>query len=312
MPPTGDCAQLPACSLGRIPKLACLLLILHNQGWVLTASLSLSQGWSKSSNAGLSLAGRFGRALCTCSPATCQSELSTPLGVLCRGRPRGEGFSCGTVSCARPQGGRPQKVVSQLLDAAGPCWPHSLSPPRQAAHRSALWMGREDRPLGQRPAQPRKPGAHSLPIPHRRKPGLRSPLALSPGAGAPMAESGCSPSGSSLVEFCSRGVLKLPHWTLDRHQGSCLWVLPKSFPGVPRLKPRGAGTGSPGTEKSQPGPRSGCPLPDARAGNVPRDPEAPRGGLVHGQVPHRCCRGPTVRDVSSGHVADVTAEAGRR
>lgn len=127
-PPRGDCAQLPACSLGRIPKLACLLLILHNQGWVLTASLSLSQGWSKSSNAGLSLAGRFGRALCTCSPATCQSELSTPLGVLCRGWPQGEGFSCGTVSCARPQGGRPQKVVSQLLDAAGPCWPHSLSP----------------------------------------------------------------------------------------------------------------------------------------------------------------------------------------
>lgn len=216
-----------------------------------------------------------------------------------------------SLLCTAP-GGRPQKVVSQLLDAAGPCWPHSLSPPRQAAHRSALWMGREDRPLGQRPAQPRKPGAHSLPIPHRRKPGLRSPLALSPGAGAPMAESGCSPSGSSLVEFCSRGVLKLPHWTLDRHQGSCLWVLPKSFPGVPRLKPRGAGTGSPGTERSQPGPRSGCPLPDARAGNVPRDPEAPRGGLVHGQVPHRCCRGPTVRDVSSGHVADVTAEAGRR
>lgn len=155
-------------------------------------------------------------------------------------------------------------------------------------------------------------GLTCSPFPHRRKPGLRSPLALSPGAGAPMAESGCSPSGSSLVEFCSRGVLKLPHWTLDRHQGSCLWVLPKSFPGVPRLKPRGAGTGSPGTEKSQPGPRSGCPLPDARAGNVPRDPEAPRGGLVHGQVPHCCCRGPTVRDVSSGHVADVTPEAGRR
>lgn len=211
------------------------------------------------------------------------------------------------------RGGRPQKVVSQLLDAAGPCWPHSLSPPRQAAHRSALWMGRERTGLlGSVLHSHGSRGLTRSPFPHRRKPGLRSPLALSPGAGAPMAESGCSPSGSSLVEFCSRGMLKLPHWTLDRHQGSCLWVLPKSFPGVPRLKPRGAGTGSPGTEKSQPGPRSGCPLPDARAGNVPRDPEAPRGGLVHGQVPHRCCRGPTVRDVSSGHVADVTAEAGRR